>query len=26
MKGIYLWDSEDIIDGSCERKYNAVMD
>jgi len=26
MKGRYLWDSEDISDGSCEREYNAVME
>jgi len=26
MKGKYLWVSEDILDGSCEREYNAVME
>jgi len=26
MKGKYLLDSEDILDGSCEREYNAVME
>jgi hypothetical protein len=26
MKGKYLWDSEDILDGSCQREHNAVME